>query len=250
MESPAGVACHTRRVSADLRKVGCLGFVILLLNLSACTIAPLPPASTNPAPAAKAAQFIYPDGKSPANPFTKFRWTSFPGAVGYYLKVGTALGQADVMAVGEMPPNITSWAIGNLLPGPTYYARLITNTGGVFTYVDIAFHTIETSPPISRNSLLATVNQLTANVRLSAGQFSNLPTPGTPLAAEVALRGRTRADCTDYAYTLVDLLQQHHVYSRDVKLSLVGNHWVGHTPVEYYDPYSRTWSVADPTFGV
>jgi len=94
------------------------------------------------------------------------------------------------------------------------------------------------------------VDQLTATVRLSADPSTNVPVPGSALAAEVALRHRSSADCTDYAYTLSGLLQQQHIYSRIVTLTLDGTYSEGHTIVEYYDPYLQEWSVADATFGV
>jgi len=247
--------------------VGAFGIVILLLSSWACTGGGLLSSSacTGGAPActggstgngnqsdpAHAAQFIYPRNQSSTiDPFTKFQWSSLPSSLGYYLEVGTSQGGADVFAVGELPPNVTSWAVDNLLPGQTYYARLITNASGVFNYVDISFQARVTAPPNSTVSLHETVESLTSSVRLSAAPFSNLATPGTPLASELALRGRTQADCTDYSYTLIDLLQQQHIYAHPVVLALVGNFWVGHTLVEYYDPFLKKWSVADPTFGV
>jgi hypothetical protein len=103
---------------------------------------------------------------------------------------------------------------------------------------------------IDPSTLYATVNQLTASVRLSGDPSTNVAVPGSPLAAELALRQRTRADCTDYAFTLIGLLQQKHIYSRSVVITLDGTYTEGHTIVEYYDPSWQKWSVADPTFGV
>src|SRR5439155_6816046 len=119
-----------------------------------------------------------------------------------------------------------------------------------FSYTSISFQAAYQAAPTDPATFYATIEKLTGNVRLSAGIFSNVPTPGTPLGNEVALRGRTAADCTDYSYTLIDLLQQHHVYSRRAVLSLVGNYWIGHTLVEFYDPFRNKWSLTDPTFGV
>lgn len=248
MDVTSAVPWARRCLSVCFSSVGGFGIVLLLLSSSACTGGG---EGNHAVPAPATAQFIYPSSKSSTiDPFTKFQWSSLPGSLGYYLNVGTSQGGADVFAVGELPPNVTSWAVDNLLPGQTYYARLITDAGGVFNYVDISFQAQDSSPPIQTTSLYATVEKLTNSVRLSADEFSNLPTAGTPLADELRLRGRTQADCTDYAYTLVDLLQQKHIYARTVTLTLVGNAWVGHTPVEYYAPYLKKWSVTDPTFGL
>jgi hypothetical protein len=79
---------------------------------------------------------------------------------------------------------------------------------------------------------------------------SNVPTPGSPLAIEVAERGRGYIDCTDFANALATLFQQNHIYSRIVSLTLTGTFLDSHTITEYYDPVESEWSVADPTFGV
>jgi hypothetical protein len=194
---------------------------------------------------------LYPSAGATIDPFQHFSWTSVNGAVGYYLKIGTTPGDSDIFNVGNLPPNVTSWAVDNLLPGTTYYATLKTILpGNMFEYSSISFQAAAQSAPPDPLAFYATIEQLTGSVRLSAALYSNLPTPGTPLADEVALRGRTAADCTDYAYTLIDILQQRHIYARRVVLSLAGNYWLGHTNVEYYDPFRNKWSLTDPTFGV
>src|SRR5256885_5963998 len=105
-------------------KVGAFGIVLLLLSSWACTGSGS--SNGNQPDPAHAAQFIYPRNQSSSiDPFTKFQWSSWPTSLGYYLEVGTSQGGADVFAVGELPPNVTSWAVDNLLPGQTYYARLI-----------------------------------------------------------------------------------------------------------------------------
>jgi hypothetical protein len=208
------------------------------------------PGSVDPPPLA-AAQFTYPTAGSVIDPFRHFKWTTVNGAVGYYFQIGSTPGGHDIFNVGNLPPNITEWAVDNLMPGNTYHATLKTVLpNNTFLYSDISFTAADQPSPPDANAFYSMIRQLTGSVRVSADLSSNIPTPGTPLATEVALRGRTKADCTDYSYTLIDLLQQQHIYSRRVVLSLVGNFWIGHTVVEYYDPFRSKWSVTDPTFGV
>jgi hypothetical protein len=202
-------------------------------------------------PPLPAAQLTYPTAGSVVDPFRHFKWSTVGEAVGYYLQIGSNPGSGDVFNVGNLPPNITEWAVDNLVPGKTYYATLKTILpGGNFSYSNISFTAADPMPPTDANGFYSTIRQVTGSVRESADLVSNLPAAGTPLATEVALRGRTAADCTDYSYTLIDLLQQKHIYARRVVLSLVGNFWIGHTVVEYFDPFRTKWSVTDPTFGV
>ena len=226
-----------------------LTMATLLVFLGGCTNRSSQPSSTSNV---KPAAFLFPSHSVLVDPFQRFSWTPVENASGYYLQIGTVPGARDVFNVGDLPPNITSWAVDNLLPGVRYYATLKTiMPGPSFLYSDITFETADQQPkPTDPATLYATVKKLTGSVRLSADMFSNLPTPKTSLADEVSLRGRTVADCTDYSYTLIDLLQQQHIYARRVTLTLVGNYWLGHTTVEYYDPFQAKWSVADPTFGL
>jgi len=161
--------------------------------------------------------------------------------------VGTAPGLEDVYAAGEFPPNVTTWTVDNLLSG-TYYARLFTKSVGGWAYQDLSFTTFPQPIPFDQNTFYATIEQLTASVRMSANEV-NVAVPGSPLAAELAARQRSAADCSDYAYTLSGLLQQQHIYSRILQISLNGTYWVQHTTVEYYDPFWQKWSLADATFG-
>jgi hypothetical protein len=233
-------------------KARVLGLAVFVLGLVGCQRSESGPMSV---PAA--ATFLYPFPLVPANtrhsfsqgtnPFTPFRWEPVAGATGYYLQVGTAPGLQDVFAVGELPPNVTKWPVDNLLPG-TYYARLLTQSAAGWAHRDLEFSTLPQPSPLDQSTFYATVEQLTASVRLSANEM-NVPVPGTALAAELAERGRTSADCTDYAYTLSGVLQEQNIYSRTVVLTLNGTYWLGHTIVEYYDPFWHKWSVADATFG-
>jgi len=252
--APPTAGCH----DCGQCKVGVLVLLVFIVNLIACQSSiPGPPAGVLTSEPAPAATFLYPIGLPTATarsrvfpstaPFTPFQWKPVSSATGYYLQVGTAPGLQDVFAVGELPPNITSWTVDNLLPG-LYYTRLYTHSAAGWGYRDLVFYTLAQPIPFDQSTLYATVGQLTASVRLSADASTNEAVPGSPLAAELAERNRTRADCTDYSYTLSGLLQQQHIYSRIVVITL--NQTVGHTIVEYYDPFWNKWSVADATFGV
>jgi len=56
--------------------------------------------------------------------------------------------------------------------------------------------------------------------------------------------------CIDYAETLIELFRQHKIVSRQVDVDMVPNGYDGHALVEYYDPFLKEWSAADPTFGL
>lgn len=246
MENEARLLCPDRwgHFPDYQHNVACLILAIFMLTLLGCgrRAAPVP------AQEIPTAMLLYPARAGDnVDPFRPFSWKPVSSATGYYLKIGTAQGLEDVFGIGELPPNITSWPVDNLLPG-TYYARLFTNNSGTWGYEDLWFTTAQ-SQSSNPSSFYSSINQLTASVRLSDPP-SAIPTPGTPLAAEVALRGRTYADCTDFAFTLVQLLQVQHIYAHPVTLTLDGTGWEGHTVVEYYDPFWQGWSVADPTFGV
>jgi hypothetical protein len=227
-------------------KIRILVLVLFVLGLDSCQRAQL--ALDASGAGLPAATLVFPVGSEPVNPFTPFRWQPVSGATGYYLQVGTALGLQDVFAVGELPPNINSWAVDNLLPG-AYYARLYTHSAAGWAYQDLPFNTVQQSVAIDPSTLYTVVKQQTARVRMSAND-ANVPISGSALAAEVAGRQKKSADCTDFAYTLIELLQEHNIYSRSVVITLDGTYTEGHTTVEYYDPFLQKWSVADPTFGV
>jgi hypothetical protein len=202
---------------------------------------------------APAAKFSYPQpslvGITTANPFVPFSWQPVSAATAYSLAVGTAPGLEDVFAEGEFPPSVTSWPVGNLLPG-SYFARLYTKSAAGWGHSDVRFLVQSQPVPSDQSAFYKTIEQLTASVRMSADGPTDTAIPGTPLAAELALRQRSTANCVDFAYTLNGLLQQKSIYSRAVNITLDGTSFESHTTVEYYDPFWQKWSIADPTFGV
>src|SRR6185369_2174433 len=68
---------------------------------------------TSDPPALAAAQFTYPTAGSVIDPFRHFKWTKVNGAVGYYFQIGSTPGGDDIFNVGNLPPNITEWAVDN-----------------------------------------------------------------------------------------------------------------------------------------
>ena len=218
--------------------------VVFLVSILGCNVA-------SERAAGPASQFIYPQPfghEVVINPFVPLSWQPFNGATGYVLAVGTAAGLQDVFGVGEFPPNVTSWPVDDLLPG-SYFARLYTYSASGVGYRDVHFITLPQPLPPAQTAFYATIEQQTASVRLSEG-LTGTVVPGTPLAAELALRHRSAPNCTDFAFTLSQLLQQKQIYSRIAMITLDGTSTESHTTVEYYDPFWKKWSVADPTFGV
>lgn len=197
------------------------------------------------------ALFSYPsDGGSGVDPFQPFMWSGVPGAAGYFIYIGTSPGGKDVYTSDQLPASATSRLVWGLLPNRQYYARLWTLKNNTWYYNDISFQTAAPPAPLSQSQLYATVQQLTASVRESGDATTDIPTAGSPLAAEVALWQRQSATCVDYANTLLQLLAQNHIYGRRQTVTLVGNYGVSHTTAEYYDPNTNEWIVADPTFGI
>jgi len=80
--------------------------------------------------------------------------------------------------------------------------------------------------------------------------LTNVPIPGTLLAQEVAEAGTGQAFCSDYAFTLAEELIGQRISARIRNLTFTGTPYESHVSLEYYDPFLKTWIVADATFGV
>jgi len=89
---------------------------------------------------AQVSQLTYPldaTADVPAQPV--FQWTSVPGAVAYYLYVGTSVGAKDVIDSNQT--TLTAYTTVKLLaPGQHFYVRLWTKSD-VWRYVDTQFST-------------------------------------------------------------------------------------------------------------
>ena len=65
------------------------------------------------------------------------QWTTVLNAQAYYLYVGSTLGSNDLVNTGEIQP--TSYLATGLPGGQTVFARLWTEVGGIWRYVDSTF---------------------------------------------------------------------------------------------------------------
>ena len=71
-----------------------------------------------------------------------FTWTAVPGAVTYYLYVGTSPGAKDVVDTGELPPTTTSVAMPAAMEGGrTFYATMWTKIDGQWKFTSVVFST-------------------------------------------------------------------------------------------------------------
>jgi hypothetical protein len=100
---------------------------------------------TNPPPVAT---LTYPtEGSELTSPWENFTWDPSVGASAYYLYVGTAPGLRDVVDSGALPASSSSYAIPRLPHGATLYARLFTQTGGLWVNApDVPFSVQLTAP--------------------------------------------------------------------------------------------------------
>jgi hypothetical protein len=87
------------------------------------------------------AEFQWPaNGQSQVALDRPFTWSRVPWATNYWLTVGTAPGGSDLLNTGALPPGQGSYGpIPPMPSGVTLYARLLTNDGSNWTYVDVIF---------------------------------------------------------------------------------------------------------------
>jgi hypothetical protein len=87
------------------------------------------------------AEFIWPvNGATGVGSERPFAWSRVPWATNYWVTVGRAEGGSDLLNTGPLPAGQSSFA--NLPPLPagiTLYARLLTNDGSNWTYVEVTF---------------------------------------------------------------------------------------------------------------
>ncbi|MGH9126257.1 MAG: hypothetical protein ACRDZ8_16255, partial [Acidimicrobiales bacterium] len=91
--------------------------------------------------ASNQSEFTWPlEGQRGVGSDRPFSWTQAPWATNHWLTVGSAEGGSDLLNTGPLPANQTSY--GNLPawpPGAVLHARLLTNDGQEWTYVDVTF---------------------------------------------------------------------------------------------------------------
>ena len=89
-----------------------VGIMVVLIGLFVTLTAPLLGAQTT------TAQFVYPrQGAQNVDTSSPFQWTTVPGALAYYLYVGTSQGAKDLVNTGEIPQ--TSYTVPPLPSGVT-----------------------------------------------------------------------------------------------------------------------------------
>ena len=175
-----------------------------------------------------------------------FSWSPVTFANNYYLIIGSAAGQNDVLDTGQIAG--TNLVVGNLLGGQTYYARFYSQLAGRWGYLDSTFQTGPVPMPASPTALYSQVIGLIAQVRAMADPNTNIPVPGTLLESKTFARGYSSlAYCTDYANTLLQLLENNQIAART--RTIVFDPLDTHVINEFYDPFQSKWVIADPTFG-
>ena len=174
-----------------------------------------------------------------------FSWSPVTFANNYYLIIGSAVGQNDVLDTGQITG--TNLMVGNLLGGQTYYVRFYSRLAGQWSYLDSTFQTGPVPMPASPAALYSQVIGLISQVRAMADPHTNIPVPGSLLESKTFARGYTQAFCTDYANTLLQLLENNQIAART--RTIVFDPLDTHVIDEFYDPFQSKWVIADPTFG-
>jgi hypothetical protein len=189
-------------------------------------------------------------GASAADPFAAFQWTSVPGAQAYYLIVSTAPGLKDVFNSATLSSIVTQLLVYGMRGGQTYYVRLDTEINNKWHSALSSFTTAPQPLPSDANSFRTNVQNITAAVRAMAQGKTNVPVPGTLLAAQMVADGHKVLFCTDFSHTLVQELIAQRISARVRGVLFDGNNTESHSMNEYYDPFLNKWVVADSDFAV
>jgi hypothetical protein len=123
-------------------------------------------------------------------PTETFTWTNIPGAVQYFLYVGTAPGLGNIY--GAPPSTATSATVSNLpMDGSTIYVRLYTRLANLaFVYLDYTYTgLLPIDPVITSPAPGSTIHAGTATFNWTAGQGIYLP------KGYVVYVGTTDAQC-------------------------------------------------------
>jgi K(+)-stimulated pyrophosphate-energized sodium pump len=85
--------------------------------------------------------FVWPlQGQTGVRSDRPFSWSRVPWATNYWLTIGTSEGGSDLLNTGSLPAGQTSFSALPPLPtGGPLYARLLTNDGANWTYVEVTF---------------------------------------------------------------------------------------------------------------
>lgn len=175
-----------------------------------------------------------------------FRWEPVAGAEKYYVYAGSQPGAKDIVDSGEL--NGTTYFASQLPLNTTLFVRLWTRQDGIWLYRDSTFKA--SSRTAGFESRLTHVMAMTDAVR-SMADSKNVVVPGTPLHRAVLERGRTLANCVDYATALTAMIQDANLgEARHVNIAFNSNGFEGHALVELYHPELLRWILFDPTMNL
>ena len=140
-------------------------------------------------------RFLYPvNGQQNVGLNTTFQWTAAPGALAYYLYVGTTQGADDV--VNSYDHSGTSYTTTCLPPSATLWARLYTNLNGTWVHQpDISFTVSSASalsyPTPGQQNVDTTISfQWTPEANAQAYKLNVGTSPG---ASDLVNTGETQA---------------------------------------------------------
>jgi hypothetical protein len=185
------------------------------------------------------------DGTATFDTGQPFKWSEVPLARGYRLTIGTAFGASDLHDTGEI--HVTRRFVPNLPLGLSLFGRLQTKINGQWYATDFRFS-------VRANTVSAAIQidsalWATDFVRTMAPS-DNRPFGWTALARQVASQAQYNALCTDYAATLLHVLDEMNIPTAARRLDLSFNTKDSHTLVELLNLDTGRWLLLDPTFSL
>jgi hypothetical protein len=176
-------------------------------------------------------------------------WTPATLAYSYRLAVGTAPGAADLADSG--PIQVLRRFLPPLPHGVPLYGRLESALPDRLDVQDFTFQLPDDAAAPTAATQLENARWATAHVRSMAGR-DNVPAPYTPLEAEIRRLRLPAAFCSQYAATLLVVLDQMNltIPSRRLTIGFNPNFFEMHDLDEVYDPDTGRWLVLDALFGV
>ena len=187
------------------------------------------------------------DGTATFDTVQPFAWSEVTLARGYRLTIGTAFGAGDVHDTGEI--HVTRRFVPNLPIGVPLFGRLQTKINGQWYATDFAF-------TVGANTVSAAVQIDSAlwatNFVRTMAPGDNRPFGWTALASQIASQSQYDAFCTDYAATLLHVLDEMNIQTAARRLDLSFNATLldAHTLVELLNLDTGDWILLDPTFGL
>jgi hypothetical protein len=187
------------------------------------------------------------DGTTTFDTMQPFAWSEVTLARGYRLTIGTAFGAVDLHDTGEI--HVTRRFVPNLPTGVPLFGRLQTKISDQWYATDFAFtvraNTVSAAIQID-SALWAT------NLVRTMAPGDNRPFGWTALSKQIESVSRYNAACTDYAATLLHVLNEMNIQTaaRYLNLSFNATLLDAHTLVELLNLATGDWILLDPTFGL